>query len=160
MTMRYLSPNTAHLAPRRPRSPEAVKKIDKRLQSLSKEDRQKLIARLRKIAYLFDDAVKIPGTNITLGWDAVLGLVPFVGDATTTAVSAYFLWEAKRLGASRWTMVKMVGNVLTDFVVGLVPLVGDLADIGFRANRRNMRLLEKELDRIERESKQSEVGVK
>ncbi|PQO31526.1 DUF4112 domain-containing protein [Blastopirellula marina] len=151
--MRYLSPNTSRLSPRRPRSPEAVKELDKRLRSLSAEDRQKLIQRLRKIAYLFDDAVKIPGTKITLGWDAVLGLVPFIGDATTTAVSAYFLWEAHRLGASRWTMIKMVGNVLTDFMVGLVPLVGDLADIGFRANRRNMKLLEKELDKLERQGK-------
>ncbi len=153
MSMRYLSPNTSHLAPRRPRSPAANKELDKRLRSLSAEDRQKLVARLRKIAHLFDDAVQVPGTKITLGWDAVLGLVPFIGDATTTAVSAYFIWEAHRLGASRWTMIKMAGNVLTDFLVGLVPLVGDLADIGFRANRRNMKLLEKELDKLERKSK-------
>ncbi|RCS40467.1 DUF4112 domain-containing protein [Bremerella cremea] len=153
MSMRYLSPNLSRLSPRRPRSPEVVKEVDKRLRALSPEDRQKLIVRLRKIAHLFDDAVRVPGTKITLGWDAVLGLVPFFGDATTTAVSAYFLWEAHRLGASRWTMVKMVGNVLIDFVIGLVPLVGDLADIGFRANRRNMKLLEKELDKIEKGAK-------
>lgn len=153
MNMRYVSPNLSHLSPRRPRSPATVKEINKRISALSPEDRQRLIARLRKIAHLFDDAVTIPGTNIKLGWDAVIGLVPFVGDATTTAVSAYFLWEAHRLGASRWTMVKMVGNVLIDFLVGLVPLVGDLADIGFRANRRNMKLLEKELDRLEKGGK-------
>lgn len=150
MSMRYLSPNAARLAPRRPRSPEAARNIDKRLRAMSKEDRQKLIARLRKIAFLFDDAVQIPGTKITLGWDAVLGLIPIVGDTATTAVSAYFLWEAHRLGASRWTMTKMVGNVAIDFLVGLVPLVGDMADIGFRANRRNMKLLEKELDKLDR----------
>lgn len=153
MNMRYFSPKTAHLTPRRPRSPEAVHKANERLRTSSKEDRQKLIARLEKIAYLFDDAVKLPGTNITLGWDAVLGLIPIVGDTATTAVSAYFLWEANRLGASRWTMIKMVGNVAVDFVIGLVPLVGDVADIGFRANRRNMKLLRKELDKMDRKGK-------
>lgn len=134
--------------PRRPSSPSTVRKAGKHAQhSLSKEDREKLIKRLQTIAHLFDDAVTIPGTNIKLGWDAVLGLIPFVGDASTTAVSTYFLWEAYRLGASRWTLTKMVWNVLVDFIIGFVPLVGDLFDVTFRANRRNMKLLEKELGR-------------
>lgn len=105
------------------------------------------MARLRIIARMFDDAVRVPGTKITFGWDAVLGLIPVVGDAATTVVSSYFLWEAYRLGASKWTLTKMVGNVAGDFVIGIVPLVGDLVDVAWRANRRNMKLLEKELNR-------------
>ncbi|MHC2069398.1 DUF4112 domain-containing protein [Bremerella sp. T1] len=146
MNMRYLNPSSSRLLPRRPHSPSAVKKAGQKAQaSVSEEEREKIVSRLRTIAHLFDDAVALPGTNIKLGWDAVLGLIPIVGDTATTAVSAYFLWEAYRLGASRWTLVRMVWNVLIDFVVGLVPLVGDIADVTFRANRRNMKLLEKEL---------------
>ncbi len=146
MNMRYLNPSSSRLLPRRPHSPSAVKKVGQKAQaSVSEEEREKIVSRLRTIAHLFDDAVALPGTNIKLGWDAVLGLIPIVGDTATTAVSAYFLWEAYRLGASRWTLVRMVWNVLIDFVVGLVPLVGDIADVTFRANRRNMKLLEKEL---------------
>lgn len=134
--------------PRSPSTPSVVRKAGKHAQhSLSREDREKLMKRLQTIAHLFDDAVTVPGTKIKLGWDAVLGLIPIVGDASTTAVSAYFLWEAYRLGASRWTLTKMVWNVLVDFIIGFVPLVGDLLDVTFRANRRNMKLLEKELSK-------------
>lgn len=94
---------------------------------------------------MFDDAVRIPYTPVRLGWDAVLGLIPVVGDAATTAVSTYFIWEANRLGARKRTLVRMVLNVGIDFIIGTVPLVGDLADVGFRANRKNMRLLVREL---------------
>ncbi|MEW4454694.1 DUF4112 domain-containing protein [Bremerella sp. JC817] len=154
MSIRYLSPNTSRLMPRRPQYPDEVGKAGKKVQSsLTSDDREKLVARLRTIAKLFDDAVTVPGTKITLGWDAVIGLIPFVGDTATTAVSAYFLWEAYRLGASRWTLVKMVGNVLVDFLVGLVPLVGDLIDVTWRANRRNMKLLEKELEKQQKRKK-------
>lgn len=148
MDTQYFRPNASHLMPRRPGTPSAVRKAGKHAQhSLTREDREKITKRLQTIAHLFDDAVTLPGTKISLGWDAVLGLIPIVGDASTTAVSAYFLWEAYRLGASRWTLTKMVGNVLLDFVIGIVPLVGDLLDVTFRANRRNMKLLEKELQK-------------
>lgn len=108
---------------------------------------ERLLRRLEGISRLFDDAVRLPGTSVRLGWDAILGLVPIVGDATTTLVSGYFLWEAKRLGARKRTLLQMLGNVVVDFVVGSIPLVGDLVDIGWRANRRNMRVLIRELER-------------
>lgn len=105
----------------------------------------RVLGRLEWISRMFDDAVRIPYTPVRLGWDAVLGLIPVVGDAATTAVSSYFIWEANRLGVRKRTLVKMVLNVGIDFIVGTVPLVGDLADVGFRANRKNMRLLIGEL---------------
>lgn len=113
------------------------------------EQRKQTLKRLETISKLFDDAVTVPGTKITLGWDAVLGLIPVVGDGVTTAVSSYFLWEANRLGARKRTMFRMLGNILVDFTVGTVPLVGDLIDVSWRANRRNMRLLKQELERHE-----------
>jgi hypothetical protein len=111
----------------------------------SRVDRDQIIRRLQRLSWLLDDAVRIPGTRITLGWDSVLGIVPGIGDAITTAFSAYFLWEANRLGLSTSTLVKMLGHVGIDFVVGTVPVVGDLLDIGWRANRRNLKLLYREL---------------
>lgn len=144
MATRQLHPSTHRLAPRHG---ELLGRVEPRSDTLSEADRQAIIARLRIISRMFDDAVRVPGTKITFGWDAVLGLIPVVGDAATTMVSSYFLWEAYRLGASKWTLTKMVGNVATDFVVGIIPLVGDLVDVAWRANRRNMKLLEKELNR-------------
>lgn len=115
--------------------------------SASPISQERLLRRLEGISRLFDDAFRLPGTSVRLGWDAVIGLIPVVGDATTTMVSAYFLWEAKRLGARKRTLAWMLGNVAVDFVVGAIPLVGDLADIGWRANRRNMKVLIRELER-------------
>src|SRR5690554_4030788 len=100
MISRHMHPSPAELLPRRPRPPQVKVELPPREATLSEADRQRILARLRVISKMFDDAVRIPGTKITLGWDAVLGLVPVVGDAATTIVSSYFLWEAYRLGAS------------------------------------------------------------
>lgn len=110
-------------------------------------DQHGVLTRLEWISRMFDDAFRLPGTSIRLGWDAVLGLIPVVGDAATTAVSAYFVWEAHRLGARKRTLLKMLANVGVDFLVGTIPLVGDLADVSWRANRKNMQVLVRELER-------------
>lgn len=110
-------------------------------------DQHQVLTRLEWISRMFDDAFRLPGTSIRLGWDAVLGLIPVVGDAATTAVSAYFVWEAHRLGARKRTLLKMLANVGVDFLVGTIPLVGDLVDVTWRANRKNMRVLVRELER-------------
>lgn len=128
--------------PTHPSTTKLPKVVDRRGTS-----REQTMRRLQYISHLFDDAVRVPGTKVTLGWDAVLGLVPVLGDSVTTVVSSYFLWEANRLGVRKRTMFKMLGNVLLDFTVGTIPLVGDLLDVTWRANRRNMKLLQKELDR-------------
>jgi hypothetical protein len=95
---------------------------------------------------LLDEAITIPGTSIRLGWDSVLGLIPVVGDGATTAISAYYIWQAHRLGARKRALAAMAGNVAIDFVVGAVPLVGDLVDVAWRANRRNLKVLLRELE--------------
>jgi len=119
----------------------------KNLTKVDQRDTEKVLERLRSISRLFDKAVEIPGTKITLGWDAILGMIPIVGDFTTSMVSGYFIWEAHRLGARRRVLFKMLGNILIDFLVGTIPLIGDLVDVTWRANVRNMRLLEKEIER-------------
>jgi hypothetical protein len=99
------------------------------------------------LAWLMDDAFRIPGTSYRIGLDGIVGLVPGIGDFATLLVGAIFLQEARRLGASRWTQARMCGNYAIDFLVGVIPLVGDLFDFGFKANRRNLRLLQQHLER-------------
>ena len=115
--------------------------------SLPVADRQaaERLSRLRRLAQLQDSRFSLLG--IRFGWDAIIGLIPGIGDAITTAMSAYVVTEAARLGASRPLLARMGVNVLIDFVLGAVPLIGDLADITFKANLRNVDLLERHLTR-------------
>ncbi len=103
------------------------------------------VANLRALARVLDSAVHVPGTPIRFGADALLGLVPVVGDLAGAALSGYVVLSAARLGVSRAVLARMLLNVGTDTVVGAVPLLGDLFDIGWRANVRNVDLLERAL---------------
>jgi len=96
-----------------------------------------------------DTAFVVPGTQVRFGVDALIGLVPGIGDAISTAVSLFVVSEARALGAPAWLIARMIGNVALDGVVGAVPLVGDVFDVAFRANRRNMALLRAHLDKTE-----------
>jgi hypothetical protein len=98
--------------------------------------------RLRNISWLFDELIRIPGTNMRVGLDAVLGLLPGGGDLVGGAVSAYAIVIAQRLGAPPAVIGRMTMNVLVDAVFGAVPLLGDLFDASWKANRRNLVLLE------------------
>lgn len=103
------------------------------------------LRRLDKLAALLDARWHIPGTGIGFGLDALIGLIPGIGDAITALISLYLIGEAKTAGASSKTIGKMLVNVGLEFVIGLVPVVGDLFDIGWRANQRNMALLRDEI---------------
>ncbi|GJE41804.1 DUF4112 domain-containing protein [Methylobacterium soli] len=109
--------------------------------------REASLARLEKLAHLLDSAFLIPGTNRRVGIDAVIGLVPIVGDFAGMLMSSYILYEARRLGVPRWLLARMALNVAFDGMVGAVPLAGDLFDAAFKANRRNVRLLRRHLER-------------
>jgi hypothetical protein len=100
---------------------------------------------LEFLASLLDDRFRIPGTNIRFGVDAIIGLVPGVGDAIGATLSSYLIWRAHKLGVSKFTLLRMAGNTLFDTVVGSVPLIGDILDVQFRANRRNLELLRRHL---------------
>ena len=109
------------------------------------QSRAQRIARLDALATLLDSAFLIPGTNIRFGLDALIGLVPGIGDAITTLISLYIVREARALGASRLVIARMLVNVAIDGVVGAVPLIGDVVDVAWRSNRRNMALLQRHL---------------
>lgn len=109
--------------------------------------RAQALARLERLARFLDTAIAIPGTRIRFGADTVVGLVPGVGDAITTLASAYLIYEAHRLGVPRHLLARMIGNVAFDAVIGAVPVLGDVADVFWRANTRNIRLLREHLSR-------------
>lgn len=105
------------------------------------------VMRLDAISRLLDSAFVLPGTGIRFGLEGVIGLVPGIGDLVTTALSSYLIWEARRLGLPRRKIARMIGNVAFDAAIGIVPIIGDAADVLFKANRRNMRIIREHLER-------------
>lgn len=97
----------------------------------------------RALARVLDTAVGIPGTRIRVGLDALLGLIPGAGDAVSAALSGYIILAAARAGATKPVLMRMVGNVVVDTLIGSIPVLGDLFDIAFRSNVRNVALLER-----------------
>lgn len=100
----------------------------------------------RRLTHWLDSAVRIPGTRITVGLDALLGLIPGGGDLAGAALSAYLVTLAARAGAPASVLARMLGNVIIDAAVGTIPVLGDLFDVGWKANSRNLRLLEAQVD--------------
>lgn len=107
----------------------------------AQSDRARRIVRLRLIARLMDNAVEIPGTGIRFGLDSLIGLIPGAGDALTAGVSLYIVYEAAQLGATRGQLAMMLGNVALDTLAGSIPVLGDLFDLTFKANVRNLRMM-------------------
>ena len=98
--------------------------------------------RLRFVAWLLDSSIPVPGTSFTVGLDALIGLIPFLGDLIGVLASTYILAEAGRMGVGRAVLARMAFNVAVEGVVGIVPLFGDVFDAAWKANVRNVRLLE------------------
>ena len=109
--------------------------------------REESLARLETLAHLMDTAFVIPGINRRVGFDALIGLVPVIGDVAGMVISSYVVYEAKRLGAPRWLIARMGLNVAFDGLLGAVPIAGDIFDAAFKANRRNVRLLRRWMER-------------
>ncbi len=103
--------------------------------------------RIEAAEKVLERAFVVPGLNRPIGLDAIVGLVPVVGDLVTTGFGAWLVWEARNLGLSKFQLARMVGNVGLDAVLGAVPLVGDLIDFAFRSNSRNLRILKRHLDK-------------
>jgi branched-subunit amino acid ABC-type transport system permease component len=102
--------------------------------------------RLNFLAWLLDSSIPLPGTRFTIGLDALIGLVPVLGDLIGVALSSFIVAEAHRLGAPRTLLTRMAFNVAVEGVVGIVPLLGDVFDAGWKANQKNVRLLNAWLD--------------
>lgn len=105
------------------------------------------IEELEKLAHLLDSRWRVPGTNYRFGVDAVAGLIPGIGDFSTGIVSAYLVWRARELGMPGHVMLRMGGNVLLDTIVGSIPVLGSIFDFAFKANRRNVKLMRRHLER-------------
>ena len=105
---------------------------------------EKLLAslkRMERFAVLTDSCFRIPFTQIRFGLDAVIGLVPVIGEAIGFLLSMYLIIESFKLRLPFWLKLKMLGNAVLDFFIGIVPFVGDIADVAFKANIRNMEIL-------------------
>lgn len=98
------------------------------------------IQRLRTLAWLLDNSIPLPG-GYRIGIDALIGLVPGIGDAIGALLSAYIVNEARALGAPRSVLLRMITNIMIETVIGSIPFAGDLFDAAFKANMRNLALL-------------------
>ncbi|WP_277555422.1 DUF4112 domain-containing protein [Halobaculum limi] len=105
------------------------------------------LRRARRLAHLLDDSINVPLVPYRIGFDALAGLVPVVGDALGSLVGLLVVWEAFRLGARKRTLARMLLYVAVDFLVGTVPLVGDILDATMKLNLRNVHALERDLAR-------------
>ena len=104
------------------------------------------LKRLRWLANVLDTAVRLPG-GFRFGADSIIGLTPVAGDIATAAIACYFVYEGKRLGLPRSALLKMSGNVALDLLLGITPVLGNLADTWFKANVRNLAIIEKHVGR-------------
>jgi Domain of unknown function (DUF4112) len=117
------------------------------------------IGRLRRLAWLLDSSIPIPGTRFSIGLEALVGLVPFIGDFVGVAFSLVILAESARLGVGKRILARMALNVALEGLVGLIPLAGDVFDAAWKANQRNVRLLNEWLERPVRTERASGLLV-
>lgn len=116
-------------------------------------------ARVVAMERLLERSFTIPGVNMPVGLDALIGLVPVLGEIVTTAMGAYIIWEARNLGLSKWKLARMGANVLFDTAIGAIPLIGDAADLVFRSNTKNLKIILKHIDKHHPETRVIEARI-
>jgi hypothetical protein len=121
-------------------TPEVIMPGDRRSESDSERERT-----LRLLAFLTDNLFRLPGTNWRVGLDPIVGLFPVVGDLASAVVSLYIMQAAARFDVPRSTLARMSFNVAIDYLLGAIPLIGNVFDFWWKANDRNVRLLERAL---------------
>lgn len=110
-------------------------------------DPQSVRQRVEALERLLEGLVEVPLLGRKVGLDAIVGLIPGIGDIMTAGMGLYLVWEGRNLGMSRWQMARMLGNVGFDTLVGVVPVAGDVFDFLYRSNTRNLKIIRKHLDR-------------
>ena len=123
------------------------------------EDLDTVRRRLARLAWLLDSSIPLPGTRFRIGIDAILGLVPGLGDLAGVLLSSYIVREAARVGAPPSVLTRMAFNVAVEGLVGLVPFAGDVFDAVWKANQRNYALLEAHLQDPRRTVRSSRIFV-
>lgn len=113
----------------------------------NRNDPAALRQRVEMLEILLERSFVIPGINRQVGLDAIVGLVPVVGDILTGIMGAYLIWEARNLGMPKWKIWRMMGNLGVDTALGAIPLVGDAFDLFFRSNSRNLKIIKRHLDK-------------
>ncbi len=103
--------------------------------------------RVEAVEKILDRAFVVPGINMPVGLDAVIGLVPVAGDTIAAIIGLYLVWEGRNIGMSKWQLARMTGTVGIDWLTGSIPLAGDLFDFFYRSNSRNLKRIRKHLDR-------------
>lgn len=103
--------------------------------------------RVELLEQLLERSFTVPGIKMPVGLDAIIGLVPVIGDLVTTLMGSYLLWEARNLGMSKWALTRMAANIGVDTAIGAIPLAGDAFDFFWRSNTKNLRIIKKHLDR-------------
>jgi hypothetical protein len=129
----------ADLTPQRPRPMAASLPIG--------TDPSSVRRRIEAVEKALERGFRVPGVGYEFGLDALVGLIPVVGDAVGAALGAYLVWEARNLGMPKWKLWRMAGNVGFDAAIGLVPFAGDALDFLFRSNTRNLRTIKRHLDK-------------
>jgi hypothetical protein len=119
--------------------------MDVRVERYSHPETEAAVARVEAVARIMDSMFEIPGTKVRVGLDAIIGIVPIIGDLISQVISSYIIWEARQLGVSRFTLARMMANSAIDTMVGIIPFAGDAFDIYFRANLKNLALLKAHL---------------
>lgn len=116
---------------------------------MNKVQKLQNLRKIRKIAKLLDTAIGIPGTKFRIGLDPILGLIPGGGDLITAGISAYMIYLAARFGLERKELNKMIANIAIETAIGSVPIAGDIFDAYFKANIRNLEILENHIAKSE-----------
>lgn len=126
---------------------------------MSVENSNLVQRRLERLAWILDSSIPLPGTSFRVGLDGLIGLIPGVGDAIGGVISSYIIAEAARMGVPKWTLIQMAVNVLIEALIGMIPFIGDLFDFAWKANNRNVRLLQEYAGAPKRTTAQSRVFV-
>jgi hypothetical protein len=128
-----------HASPRRPQPLRASLPIGR--------DAAAIRQRIEALEKVLEHGFRVPGIGYEFGLDALVGLIPVIGDFIGAALGAYLVWEAKNLGLPKWKLWRMSGNVAFDTAIGFVPVAGDALDFLFRSNSINLKIVKRHLDK-------------
>ena len=120
-----------------------------------KELNEEKLLRLKRLSHNLDEAFTIPGTERKIGIDPIIGLIPGGGDLIGGALSIYIMHAGIRMGMPRSVIIRMFGNIALEFIIGCIPIIGDLFDAMWKSNQRNVKLIE---DSIMSEEKNTIFG--